>query len=275
MLEQFTSEESLQQIVDLTVEYAPKVVLAVFTLLIGLWVIGIVTKMFGRVLKMKELDESLQGFFLSLASIGLKVLLVISVAGMIGIEVTSFIAILGAVSLSIGMALSGTLQNFAGGVMILIFRPFKVGDFIEAQGFAGVVSEIQIFNTIMKTGDNKVIIIPNAPLSSGSLTNYSREPKRRVDFTFGIGYNDDIDHAKGVLHQLSEEDDRIHGDPAPFIAVSELADSSVNLVLRVWVDAANYWPVKFDMLEKVKKTFDQEGISIPYPQQDVHYHQNG
>jgi small conductance mechanosensitive channel len=189
---------------------------------------------------------------------------------MVGVAMTSFIAVLGAAGLAVGMALSGTLQNFAGGVMILIFKPFKVGDFIEAQGYAGSVREIQIFNTILKTPDNKTIIIPNGGLSTGSMVNYSAEETRRVDFTFGIGYNDNIDQAKGILSKLIENDTRILKDPAPFIAVSELADSSVNLVVRVWARTADYWGVFFDMTEAVKKTFDNEGVEIPFPQTTLH-----
>jgi small conductance mechanosensitive channel len=202
----------------------------------------------------------------------LKILLLISVIGMVGVQMTSFIAILGAAGLAVGMALSGTLQNFAGGVIILLFKPFKVGDYIEAQGHSGSVNEIQIFNTILKTPDNKTIIIPNGGLSTGSMINYSTEPQRRVDFVFGIGYGDDVDKAKAVIQQLIDGDERILKDPAPFIAVSELADSSVNLVVRVWAEASNYWGIHFDMHEKVYKTFDKEGLNIPFPQMDLHVH---
>jgi small conductance mechanosensitive channel len=168
------------------------------------------------------------------------------------------------------MALSGTLQNFAGGVILLILKPFRVGDFIEAQGFMGTVKEIQIFNTILKTPDNKTIIIPNGGLSTGSMTNFSTEPLRRVDFSFGIGYGDDIDKAKGIINGLIKADSRILADPAPFVAVGELADSSVNFVVRVWADSGDYWGIFFDLTEKVKKAFDKEGVSIPFPQTDVH-----
>ena len=220
----------------------------------------------------RKIDDSLKPFIKSLTSALLKTLLVITVLGMLGVEMTSFIAILGAAGLAVGMALSGTLQNFAGGVMLLIFKPFKVGDFIEAQGYAGVVKEIQIFNTIITTGDNKTIIIPNGGLSTSSMVNYSTMPTRRVDWTFGIGYGDDVDKAKEVLKKLLSEDARILKDPEPFIAVSELADSSVNFVVRAWVNGADYWGVFFDMNEKVYKTFDKEGLNIPYPQMDVHIH---
>ena len=204
----------------------------------------------------------------------LKVLLVISVLGMLGIEMTSFIAVIGAIGLAVGMALSGTLQNFAGGVMILLFKPFKVGDFINAQGFSGTVNEIQIFNTILKTPDNKTIIIPNGGLSTSAMTNFSTEPKRRVDWTFGIGYGDDADKAEQVIRQLCEEDSRIHKEPAVFIALSELADSSVNFTVRAWVNAEDYWGVFFDLNKKVYKIFDKEGLNIPFPQMDVHVHQS-
>lgn len=226
-----------------------------------------------RSMTKKDVEPSLRQFLKSLLSMLLKVLLFIAVISMLGIEMTSFVAILAAAGFAVGMALSGTLQNFAGGVMIILFKPFKVGDFIEAQGYTGTVKEIQIFNTILKTPDNKTIIIPNGGLSTGSLTNFSTEPQRRVDFTFGIGYEDDIDKARNIIMGLIAKDERILKDPAPFVAVSELADSSVNFVVRVWANAADYWGIYFDMTENVKKAFDKEGISIPYPQTDVHVHQ--
>jgi len=265
----------IDQAVGLIMTYGPMILLAVVTLIIGLYIIKSLTKASNKLMKKRELDESLRPFFASLINATLKTLLVVSVMGMIGIEMTSFIAILGAAGLAIGMALSGTLQNFAGGVIILIFRPFKVGDFIEAQGYTGSVKEIQIFNTILLTVDNRTVIIPNSPLSSGTMINFSAQPERRVDFTFGIGYNDDIDIAKSVLRELVNADERIFKNPEAFIAVSELADSSVNFAVRVWVKGENYWPVFFDMNEKVKKEFDKQNISIPFPQRDVHvYNQN-
>ena len=264
--------ESLSlEIYAVVMTYGPKLVGALITLIVGMWVISVLRGVISRRMEKREVDASLRGFLNSMIGIALKLMLWIAVIGMMGVEMTSFIAILGAAGLAVGMALSGTLQNFAGGVMILIFKPFKIGDFIDAQGHAGVVNEIQIFNTILKTPDNKTIIIPNAGLSSGSMTNFSVEPKRRVDFTFGIAYGDDVDKAKEVLMALIKADERIIDDPAePFIAVSELADSSVNLVVRVWAEAANYWGIYFDLTEKVYKTFDKEGLSIPFPQMDVH-----
>jgi small conductance mechanosensitive channel len=193
---------------------------------------------------------------------------------MLGIHMTSFIAVLGALGLAVGMALSGTLQNFAGGVMLLIFKPFKVGDYIEAQGYSGSVKEIQIFNTILNTPDKKTIIIPNGGLSTNAMTNYSTEPLRRVDFTFGIGYGDDIDKARKIILDVIAQDQRILKDPAPFVGVVSLGDSSVNLTTRVWANAADYWNIFFFLNETVKKTFDQQGISIPFPQHDVHVFQS-
>ena len=256
--------------IELAMTYAPKLLLAIVTLIVGMWIIKAIVGGIGRAMEKKGVDPSLQPFLKSLIQTLLKIMLVISVAGMIGIQMTSFIAILGAAGLAVGMALSGTLQNFAGGAMILIFKPFKVGDFVEAQGFAGVIKEIQIFNTIMKTGDNKTIILPNAPLSGGPMVNYSTEAQRRVDMIFGIGYGDDIDKARDTIQKLMDADSRILKDPASMIAVKELADSSVNFVVRAWVNAADYWGVFFDMQEKVKKEFDKENISIPFPQMDIH-----
>ena len=271
------SVDSMQGYVDKAVELAitegPQIVLAIVVLIVGLWIIKRVVNVVNRGLEAGNTDETLAKFLSSLASIVLKALLFISVAGMVGIETTSFIAILGAAGLAIGLALQGTLANFAGGVLVLLFRPYKVGDFVEAQGVAGTVAEIQIFNTVIRTGDNKRIIVPNGAISNGIITNFSAEETRRVDFVFGIGYDDDIAKAKATLQRILSEDERIHSDPEPFVVVSELADSSVNFTVRVWVNAADYWGVYFGTTEKVKIVFDQEGISIPYPQQDVHMHQ--
>lgn len=263
-------EEILQLVKTYATEFGLKIAGAIGALIVGLWIIKVLTNGLAKLMKKNNVDDSLQPFLRSMLKVVLKVLLVISVLGMMGIEMTSFVAILGAAGLAVGMALSGTLQNFAGGVMILIFKPFKVGDVITAQGYTGSVYEIQIFNTILKTPDNKHIIIPNGGLSNGSLVNFSKEETRRVDWTFGIGYGDDVDKAKEVLLNLIKADSRIKNDPEPFIAVSELADSSVNFAVRVWVDAGDYWGVYFDMNESVYKTFDKEGLSIPYPQMDVH-----
>ncbi len=266
-------ENYYQDFSKLVVDYAPKFIGAIVILIIGLWLAGTITRWIARLMKKRELDPSLQPFLKSLISALLKIMVIISALGVAGVQMTSFIAILAAAGLAIGMALSGTLQNFAGGVMILIFKPFNVGDWIEAQGFSGTVDEIQIFNTILKSPDNRIIIIPNGGLSSGSMVNFSREETRRVDWTFGIGYGDDADRAREVLHTLIKADSRILSDPEPFIAISALADNSVNFVVRAWVKAPDYWGVFFDMNENVYKTFGKEGLNIPFPQMDVHLHQ--
>lgn len=260
---------------NMALEYAPKLLLAIISLIIGLWIISMIMKGIRKALTARNVDPSLAPFLVTLLSIIFKVMLFISVAGMVGIEMTSFVAILGAAGLAVGLALQGTLQNFASGVMILLFKPFKVGDFIDGAGHMGSVTEIQIFNTILNTPDKKRIIIPNAQLSNGSLTNFSAEETRRVDWTFGIGYGDDYDKAKETLMQFISADERIHTDPEPFIALSALADSSVNIVVRVWVNPADYWGVFFDMNEKVYKGFSKAGLNIPFPQMDVHVHKEG
>jgi small conductance mechanosensitive channel len=265
-------EINTEAIWKLAMTYGPKIVYAIITLIIGLWIVKAITSGFGKVLDKRDVDASLKPFLKSLIGTLLKIMLIITVMTMLGIEMTSFIAILGAAGLAVGMALSGTLQNFAGGVILLILKPFKVGDFVEAQGYAGVIKEIQIFNTIMTTGDNKTIIIPNGGLSNGAMTNFSTQATRRVDMSFGIGYGDDIKKAKEVLATIMAADDRILKDPAVFIAVSELADSYVNFVVRAWVNSADYWGVFFHMQETVKLTFDKEGLSIPFPQRDIHVH---
>ena len=265
----------IDQGVAMAIEYGPKLLLAIVVLLVGLWIIKRVVNLLNKGFETGDTDPTLAKFLGNMFSIIFKALLFISVAGMVGIETTSFIAILGAAGLAIGLALQGSLSNFAGGVLILMFRPYKVGDFVDAQGVMGTVSEIQIFNTIIRTGDNKVIIVPNGAISNGIITNFSAEDTRRVDFVFGIGYNDDIAKAKETLKRIFAEDDRVFSDPEPFVVVSELADSSVNFTCRVWVNASDYWGVFFGVTEKVKITFDAENISIPYPQSDVHMHQAG
>ena len=264
---------SSDTIMNFVMTYGPKLLSAIVVLVVGLWIVKFIVGMVKRMLAKSNVDASLQGFLKSMVSILLKIMVYITALGMLGVEMTSFIAILGAAGLAVGMALSGTLQNFAGGVMILLFKPFKAGDFIDAQGYTGTVKEIQIFVTILTTPDNKTIIIPNGPLSTGALTNFSAQATRRVDMTFGIGYGDDLDKAYEVLKGLIDADDRILTDPEPFMALSELADSSVNIVVRVWVNASDYWGVYFRLNEEVYKTFDKEGLNIPFPQTDVHLHQ--
>ena len=259
-----------QKAVELLMVYAPKLILAILTLIIGLWVIKLFMKSIGKTMKRKEIDVSLQKFLVSLFGVLLKILLVISVVSMIGVQTTSFIAILGATALAVGLALQGSLANFAGGVLILLFKPFKVGDVIDAQGYLGTVNDIKILNTVLKTPDNKMVVIPNGTLSNNSITNFSTQPTRRVDMTFGIGYSDDLKKAKEILNNVVNSDSRVLKDPKPMVVVSELADSSVNFAVRVWCNNADYWGVFFDTQEKVKLEFDNQGISIPFPQRDVH-----
>lgn len=260
------TEYSLEFIKD----YGPKLIGAIIVLIIGLLVVKLLSKEFNKLMIKSNLDDSLRPFFISLVATLLKVMLAISIMGMLGIEMTSFIAILASAGLAVGLALSGTLQNFAGGVMILIFKPFKVGDFIEAQGHSGTVKEIQIFVTILNSPDNVTTIIPNGGLSNNSVVNFSTRSTRRVDWTVGVAYGESIDKVRKVIRKLIDDDSRILDDPASFIKVAELGESSVNFTVRAWVKASDYWDVFFDMNEKIYTTFNEEGISIPFPQMDVH-----
>jgi len=266
------ASELWDQALSVVMTYAPKVVLAIITLVLGLWLInrciGVLDK------KLGAKDPTLNKFLCGLISAILKVMLLISVASMIGIATTSFIAVIGAAGLAIGLALQGSLANFAGGVLILIFKPFKVGDTIEAQGYLGAVAEIQILYTVVNTFDNRRIVIPNGSLSNATLVNVSIYDKRRCDMTFGIHYDDDIDKAKAILQRLFDEDERSLQDPAPRICVGSLGDNSVNLMFRAWVATDDLWPYYWDMHEKVKKAFDAEGITIPFPQRDVHVYKS-
>jgi len=250
--------------------YGLNLVWAILTLVIGLWVVNIIKRGVKKGLDKSGTEPTLKSFLVSIVSILLKIMVYITALGMLGVEMTSFIAILGAAGLAVGLALSGALQNLAGGVMILLFQPFKAGHFIDAQGHTGTVKEIQIFSTILKTPDNKTIMIPNGKLANDSMTNYSLEEKRRVDWTLGIGYGNYIDKAYEVIKRLLAEDDRILDDPEPFLALKELADSSVNIAVRAWVATGDYWPVHFRLNEQVYRTFEDEGLDIPYPQQDIH-----
>jgi len=262
----------LPKLTDIAIAYGPQLLMAILTLLIGFWVIGIAARVLQKGLEKSKVELSLQKFLGSLVSVMLKIMLLVSVASMIGIETTSFVAIIGAAGLAVGLALQGSLANFAGGVLVLLFKPYKVGDYVEAQGVSGTVRAIQVFNTVITTGDNKTIIVPNGAISNGVITNYSSQATRRVDMTFGIGYEDDISKAKALLKKLISEDSRILDTPEPVVVVAELADSSVNFTMRAWCKASDYWDIYYDMQEKVKLTFDEAGISIPYPQQDVHMH---
>ncbi|MCP5143160.1 MAG: mechanosensitive ion channel [Gammaproteobacteria bacterium] len=261
---------SVEQIQELAMTYGVKLLLALVIFVVGKWVaralVGGIKKAMGRA----KVDETLIGFIGNIAYAILMVVVVLAALNQIGVQTTSFIAILGAAGLAIGLALQSSLSNFAAGVMMIIFRPFKAGDFIEAAGTAGVVEEINIFTTQLRTGDNKTLFVPNGAIMGGTITNVSAKPTRRIDMTFGIGYGDDIKKAKEVLADILAKDPRVLADPAPLIAVAELADSSVNFAVRPWVNAGDYWGVFFDTHEQVKLRFDAEGISIPFPQTDIH-----
>lgn len=260
----------LTKMIDLGISVGSKILLAIVVFLVGRWIVRRLNKLLAKILEKRHVEASLSTFVKSLVNITLTLLLIIVVIGVLGIETSSFIALFASAGVAIGMALSGTLQNFAGGVMILLFKPFKVGDTIEAQGQTGTVREIQIFNTILATPDNKIIIIPNGGLSTGLMKNYSKEATRRVDWEFGIAYGDDYTKAKAVIARLLDADGRVLKDPAYFIALTSLGESSVNIVVRVWVNAGDYWGIYFDMNEKVYKTFAEENLNIPFPQLDVH-----
>lgn len=253
--------------------YGLKILGALAILVIGRIAAGIIASAISKLLKKSSTDETLSTFLINLTRISLMTFIVIAILGTLGVQTASFVAIIGAAGLAIGFALQGSLANFASGVMLMIFRPFKRGDYVEAGGTSGSVQEIGIFNTTLHTPDNKKIIIPNGKITGDSITNYSSQESRRIDMVFGVGYGDDIKLAKETLEQILKEDPRILSDPAPIVAVSELGDSSVNFVVRPWVNTSDYWGVYFDTTEKVKLTFDSKGISIPFPQRDVHLFQ--
>jgi small conductance mechanosensitive channel len=254
--------------IPMIMEYGSRVLLAVITLAIGWWLINKVTQKLGGLLALRNADLALQGFISSLANIILKVLLIVSVASMIGVETTSFVAAIGAAGLAIGLALQGSLANFAGGVLILLFRPFRIGDWIEAQGTAGTVDSIQIFHTILRTGDNKTVIVPNGVLSNGIITNTNRQPTRKVVFDVGVDYEADLQKAREVLLELAK-DERIMTEPAPQAVISTLGDSSITVSLRVWVKTADYWDVMFLFNEQSRDLLKTAGINIPLPQRVI------
>ncbi len=262
-----------EQAMEFIVDYAPNLIGGLITLFIGLGVIRWMTNALVKQLKKREVEPTLIPFIGNLVNLSLKVLLIVSVAGIIGIQTTSFIAALGAAGLAVGMALQGSLANFAGGVLILVLRPFKVGSVIQAQGYTGTVEKILTFVTVLKTFDNQVIYIPNGPLAGSAIQNLNQEETRRVDMTFGIGYGDSIDEAKKAFKEVLDSIPQILPEPKPMIVLSELGDSSVNFAVRPWVKTEDYWDVYFEVHEKVKKVLDQKGISIPFPQRDVHLHQ--
>ncbi|MCF8111883.1 MAG: mechanosensitive ion channel [Desulfobacteraceae bacterium] len=266
-------EQIFARLVDLGTVFGVKLLAAIVVLVLGRWVAMVLRNFLEKSMRRTDVDETLISFTANLAYIALFAFVIIAALAQLGIQTTSFIAILGAAGLAIGLALQGSLANFAAGVLMLLFKPFKVGDYIEGGSTAGTVKEIQIFNTILLTPDNKTVIVPNAKMTGDKIVNYAAQGTRRVDMVFGISYDSDIDKAKQILHELLKNDSRILPDPAPMVVVLELADSSVNIACRPWVNASDYWTFYFDMMEGVKKQFDANGISIPFPQRDVHMYQ--
>ena len=262
-----------EQFQTVGVSFGIKIIAALAIFFIGRMVARIVTNGIRKLMASQEVDKILETFVSNLVYWVLMIFVIIAAINQIGVQTTSLIAIVGAAGLAVGLAMQGSLANFAAGVLIVIFRPYKVGDFVEAAGIAGSVEEVQILTTVLKTGDNKQIVVPNAQIMGSIITNYSANDTRRIDLVIGIGYDDDIDKARDTIRDLVDADERILNDPACLIAVSELADSSVDFVVRPWVKSGDYWAVKLALTEAIKKRFDKEGISFPYPQRDVHIHQ--
>jgi len=259
---------------SLGAEFGLKLVIALVIFFVGRTVARMVTRFLRKVMQTQEVDKILESFVCNLVYWALMLFVIIAAITQVGVETTSMIAVLGAAGLAVGLALQGSLANFAAGVLIVMFRPYRVGDYVEAAGIAGTVLQVQILTTILKTPDNKQIVVPNGQIMGSIITNYSANDTRRVDMVVGVSYSDDLDQVHKVLRELVDADERVLKEPECVIAVSELADSSVNFVLRPWTATADYWNLKFDLTERIKKRFDQEGISIPFPQQDVHIHRS-
>lgn len=258
--------------VDAIIPFLQNLAIAIAVYIIGFWVVSKICTLVDKAMSLRKVDEALQGFLLAILGTILKFIVVLAAIDILGIPTTSLLAVLGAAGLAVGLALKDSLSNFAAGVMLIIFKPFKIGDFVEAGGTAGIVEKITVFNTVFRSPDNKEIIVPNAHIYGGTIVNVSAKPTRRIDLVMGIGYDDDMKKARQLMMDVIQADTRILADPAPVIAVDELADSSVNFVVRPWVNSGDYWAVKWDLTEKIKETFDNNGVSIPYPQQDVHMH---
>lgn len=267
------SPEQVEALVEGSSRFGLQIIAAIVVFVVGRWLARRISKLIERGLTRADTDPTLVGFFRNIAYFGLLTLVIIAAVGQLGVQTTSFIAILGAAGLAVGLALQGSLANFAAGVLMIIFRPFKAGDFIEAAGTAGSVEEIQLFTTTLKTPDNKTIIIPNAQVTGSTITNYSARDTRRLDLVFGVSYTDDLDQVKRVIREVLAEEKRLLDDPEPLIGLLNLGDSSVDFAVRPWVNSGDYWPVYFDLQEAMKKRFDREGISIPFPQRDVHLYQ--
>jgi len=268
------NQEDLQSYLDTLqgyiLDYGLDVLGAIITLLIGAWVIGRVVKVTGKRLVKTSMEPMIIPTIQGVVKIILWAALLLAVVKQVGIETSGFIAVFGAAGLAIGLALQGSLSNFAGGILLLTIKPFKAGDFVEINGQSGTVHGVSMINTTLKTVDNKTIYLPNGAVAGGNIINFTMEPKRRWDKVFGIGYGDDFEKAKNIIQDLLAADERVHKDPAPFVRVTNLGDSSVDIQVRAWVDTSELWNVNFDMIEKVKKEFDKQGISIPFPQRDIH-----
>jgi small conductance mechanosensitive channel len=270
-------KESLEEFMgggwmDSVIPMATNLAIAIAIYIIGKWVARRIVNLVGAIMEKKGLDLALRNFISSILSTVLGFVVVLAALEQLGVNTTSLLALLGAAGLAVGLALKDSLSNFAAGVMLILFKPFKIGDFVDAGGVAGVVEQISVFSTQFRTGDNKEIIVPNSHIYGGVITNVSAKPTRRIDMVIGIGYDDDMKKARDLIMQVLNSDERVLKDPAPVVAVSELGDNSVNFVVRPWVEAADYWAVQWEFLETIKETFDANGVSFPYPQQDVHMH---
>ncbi|HUG99884.1 MAG TPA: mechanosensitive ion channel domain-containing protein [Gammaproteobacteria bacterium] len=265
--------DRVEALVEGVSSFGLQVIAAIVVFVLGRWIARRVAGLLERGLERAGTDPTLVGFFRNIIYFGLLVMVVIAAVAQLGVQTTSFIAVLGAAGLAIGLALQGSLANFAAGVLMIIFRPFKAGDFIDAAGTAGVVEEVQLFTTMLRTPDNKTIIIPNAQITAGTITNYSARDTRRLDLVFGVSYSDDLDQVKRVINEVLAAEPRLLQEPEPLIGLLELGDNSVNFAVRPWVRSSDYWSVFFDLQEAMKKRFDREGISIPFPQRDVHLYQ--
>lgn len=266
-------ENMTERLIEWGALYGTKVLGAIVILVVGRLLTAFVARFVARVMEKSRADHTLTGFVRNLTRISLIVFTVIAALGALGVETTSLIAVIGAAGLAVGFALQSSLSNIASGIMLVVFQPFKVGNYITAGGTSGIVEEIRIFSTVLRTFDNCKVIVPNSRITADNITNYSAKETRRIDLVFGIGYNDDLKRTRSVLEGIVSSDARIFKDPAPEIGILELGESSVNFFVRSWVKAGDYWPVKCDLLETVKLTFDDEGISIPFPQRDVHLYQ--
>jgi small conductance mechanosensitive channel len=269
-----SADDASKYLDDYIIPFGINIAMAILIYIVGKIVVKILVNVFGKLMAKSDYDDMLINFLKSIVSALLMVFVIIAALGQLGVDTTSLAAILAAAGLAIGLSLQGSLSNFAAGVMLLVFRPFKAGDFVDAGGAAGTVISIGIFTTLMNTPDNKEIIVPNGQIYSGTITNFSAKDTRRVDMVFGIGYDDDLKKAKSILEEMVAADPRVLKEPAAQVAVSELGDSSVNFVVRPWAASSDFWGVKFDLTEAIKLRFDAEGISIPYPQMDVHVHKN-